>query len=402
MAQANTAVYQELAELFSHGACTGHGDGLLLERFARRRDEWAFAALVKRHGPMVLGVCRRVLVNHHDAEDAFQATFLVLARKADSVRVRETLGPWLHGVANRIALRSRARTARLRDIETQASTMRPATSAGNQTEVDLVSAVHEELDRLPARYRDPVLVCDLSGLGRRDAADRLGLPEGTVSSRLARGRALLKERLRRRGFGLAAGSVAALLAESARATVSQGLVDTTTVAATRFAAGSVATGAISASVASLTQGALNAMAWTKVKVMAAVIVIGLTVTVWAQAQSGSRGPENTERSDPRFRDVERKLDRILEALERSNRPAGDQPVFPREERRNLGVDVFSREVGKTAAAPRENGPFNREHADHANVQERLTRVERTLAEVVERLNRLESPADKSAPRAKTE
>ncbi len=194
----------------------GRTDAQLLNAFLATHDEGAFEALVRRHGPMVLGVCRRVLGHAQDAEDAFQATFLVLARKAASVRPPGAVGRWLHGVAYHTALKARAAAARRRARERRALTpgvVPPV--AGDWAEVRTV--LDEELSRLRDDYRAAVVLCDLEGLTRHEAATRLGWPEGTVAGRLARARHLLAGRLRRRGLALPALGLGAALAREAAA-----------------------------------------------------------------------------------------------------------------------------------------------------------------------------------------
>src|SRR5262249_18368629 len=152
----------------------------LLECFHARRDEAAFEELVRRHGPMVLGVCRRVLGNHHDAEDAFQATFLVLARKGASLRTRQLVGNWLHGVAYRTALRAKAMIAgRQRHEQRAREFARPEPPADDGWQ-ELLPVLDWELDQLPERYRVALVLCDLEGVTRREAARQLGVPEGTL------------------------------------------------------------------------------------------------------------------------------------------------------------------------------------------------------------------------------
>jgi RNA polymerase sigma factor (sigma-70 family) len=179
-------------------------DRQLLDDFAARRDEAAFAELVRRHGPLVLGVCRRALRHQQDAEDAFQATFLVLARSARSIRNREVLSSWLHGVSRRIAMKAKRDAARRRAREDRA---RPATTSnppGDLAWREVQVILDEGIERLPAHYRAPFLLCCLQGKGRLEAAADLGLKEGTLSSRLAKARRLLQEWLARRGVSLAA------------------------------------------------------------------------------------------------------------------------------------------------------------------------------------------------------
>jgi RNA polymerase sigma factor (sigma-70 family) len=174
---------------------TGCSDRQLLERFVRSRDEGAFERLVRRHGPMVLGVCRRVLGRAEDAEDAFQATFLVLMRKAGVIAHPELLGNWLFGVASRIARKARAQIFRRRRVEQEAVPLAPAQELCDECRRETRAQLVRELARLPLRYREPLALCYLQGLTNKEAARRLGWPTGSISYRLARGRKLLRARL---------------------------------------------------------------------------------------------------------------------------------------------------------------------------------------------------------------
>ena len=198
----NQIVLRHVRTLFDVGAIGGLTDGELLDRFeagAGEVAELAFAVLVERHGPMVLRACRRILRDGHDAQDAYQATFLVLARRGASVRRRDTLGPWLHGVACRVASCARMATARRRRLEAAAGSRVSAEPRG-VADSDRGAAIHEEIDRLPDRYRSPIVLCCLEGLTREQAALRLGWRVGTVQSRLGAADAeRLQERLLRRG-----------------------------------------------------------------------------------------------------------------------------------------------------------------------------------------------------------
>src|SRR5262249_3964487 len=187
----------------------GATDAELLGRFRAQQAQAASAALVRRHGPMVLGVCLRVLRHRQDAEDAFQATFLVLARRASSIRKQESVGSWLHGVAYRTSREARSAASRRRTRERQVSS--PPEPAVEPTEGpgDLPGVVDAEVSRLPDRCRAAIVLCDLEGRPRREAARQLGIPEGTLSSRLAAGRRLLAARLTRRGVTLPASALVA-------------------------------------------------------------------------------------------------------------------------------------------------------------------------------------------------
>ena len=274
------AALRSIYTLFTAGTAGGLADGQLLERFAARDGEaagLAFTAIVERHGPMVMRVCRGVLRDVHDAEDAFQATFLILARKAGSIRVRSSLSSWLHSVAHNVAATARSAAARRRSHELEAGGPRPQTMA-EDTWDDFGPVVHEELDRLPARYRAAVVLCYLEGLTQQQAAQQLGWPLGTVQSRLARGRERLRVRLMRRGLTPSVWLAGAVVTTGpAPPVVSAALVDSTTHAATQFAAGKMAAGIVSASIATLTEGVLGTMLMTKLgKIAAIALLAGFT------------------------------------------------------------------------------------------------------------------------------
>jgi RNA polymerase sigma factor (sigma-70 family) len=262
------ALQHLLADLRPEGA--GMTDGELLARFLRSRDEDALAALVRRHAPMVWGVCRRLL-NHHDAEDAFQATFLVLVRKAADVP-GQAVANWLYGVARQTAVRLRATAAKRGRRETQAVNM-PEPTVPEVRDADLQRVVDEELSRLPDHYRGVIVLCDLEGMTRKEAAQQLGIPEGSVASRLARARVMVAKRLTQRGIVFSGGSVAAVLsAGSASASAPPALVASTIRAASLLAAGQAA-GVVSAKVAALTEGVVKAMFVTKIKSVLTVVLV---------------------------------------------------------------------------------------------------------------------------------
>jgi RNA polymerase sigma factor (sigma-70 family) len=245
----------------------GRTDEQLLASFIEKKDEAAFEALVCRHGPMVFGVCRRVVLSHHDAEDAFQATFLVLARKAASVKPRERVANFLHGVALRTALKAKATTAKRRGREKQVTAMPEPEAAQQEQWQDLQPLLDQELNGLPENYRLPILLCDLEGKPIKEAARQLHWPQGTLAGRLARGRKLLAKRLASRGVVLSAGSLAAVGSQNAAAaSVPTSLLSSTVKAAGMIEAGqATVAGVVPAKVALLMEGALKAMLLSKIK-----------------------------------------------------------------------------------------------------------------------------------------
>jgi RNA polymerase sigma factor (sigma-70 family) len=264
---AMSEVIQHLRRMVLLRDGAGLTDGQLLEDYVRRRDEAALTALVRRHGPMVWGVCRRVLCNHHDVEDAFQATFLVVVRKAASIASRELFANWLYGVAHQTALKARATAAKKKGRERQVTEMPEPAAAEEDFWHDLQPFLDQELRRLPDKYRSVVVLCDLQGKSRKEAARQLGVPEGTVGGRLARARTMLAKRLTQRGVALSGGALAAVLSKkAASACVPTSVMGSTIRATSLLAKGqAAATGAISVKVAALTEGVLKAMLLTKLK-----------------------------------------------------------------------------------------------------------------------------------------
>ena len=257
-------VFKHLSSLFRVGTQAGVPDAQLLDRFVAGRDEAgeaAFRALVERHGPMVLGVCQNVLGDRHDAEDAFQVTFLVLARKAGSIRKQRALGSWLHGTAHRVALRAQTAARRRLGRETKVAKgveiAAPAAEAGEDHR-DLAAALHQEIRWLPEKYRVPIVLCYLQGMTHDHAASELGWPVGTVRGRLARGRDMLRTRLTRRGLTLSSGFVAAAgpPPETMSAALPAALVDTTV----RAALGPASAGVLTRTAVLLLQAVLRKMA----------------------------------------------------------------------------------------------------------------------------------------------
>jgi RNA polymerase sigma factor (sigma-70 family) len=277
-----TGVLEHLRSAVLLQAGAGPTDAQLLEVFITHRDPAAFAALVRRHGPMVWGACRRILRDHHDAEDAFQATFLVLVRKAASVRPTGMVANWLYGVARQTALKARATAARRMGRERPVATMPEPAGTERHLWDDLRPFLDEELSRLPDKYRAVLILCDLEGKTRKEAARQLRAPEGTVAGRLARARAMLARRLARHGLAVSGGALVAIASQQAAAAcVPPSVASSTIRAASTFAAGrAAATGAISVKVAILTEGVLKAMLLSKLK----TVTVGLLlVTVLAGA-----------------------------------------------------------------------------------------------------------------------
>jgi RNA polymerase sigma factor (sigma-70 family) len=387
--------------LYRFGVVGSFGDEQLLERFLAWRDEAAeeaFAELVRRHGPMVLGVCRRILGDAHDAEDAFQATFLVLARKAAAVVRREKIAAWLHCIAARTAKEARLRAARRRAREERVSMPINVAPPGDGFPNDLRDILDEELARLPARHRGALVLCELEGLSRPEAARRLGIPEGTLSSRLSRAKARLRDRLASRGVSLAAAALSAALVREARSvTVPLSLLESTAQAAAFVAAGPslVAAGALSASAAALSEGVIKTMFLAKLKGIAiaagAMTVVVSGAIALAQYDAGPSRAEfrkdgqlgsqpgvavlDDRYADDRAAALERKLDRVLEALERL-------PLAAEPRRTRTGEAVAKLPDARPSELPR-------------SLPDRVHAIEEQIHGILDRLKRLEA---QSTPR----
>ncbi len=254
-------------------------DAQLLERFVRLRDDMAFELLVWRHGPMVLGLCRRLLRHAQDAEDAFQATFLTLVRKAGSIGKRDSVGSWLYKVAYRIALQARQTAAARVAREQRVARTAAVACVVEPADFDLHAAVAEEVGQLPEKYRAAVVLCYLQGKTHEEASRQLGCPKGTIAVRLMRAKERLRCRLESRGLTLSAGTLAAVLSERAAFAVSDLLLHKTLRAALLLAAGGgLAAGGVSLPAMALMEGAVQAMWWTQVKMavgaMLAVAALG--------------------------------------------------------------------------------------------------------------------------------
>ncbi len=315
----------------------GLSDGLLLEQFLTRREEVSFEVLVRRHGPMVWGVCRRLLGNTHDAEDAFQATFMVLVRKANTVRPRERVGNWLYGVAFRTAQKARTLAARRRAKEAR---LPPAPSQAANPCDELQPVLDGELSRLPEKYRAPIVLCDLQGKSRKEAARSLGWPEGTVSGRLARGRALLARRLTARGVTLSAVTLALALGGQAPAlALPTSLVHHTVRSAMLLAAGHALTeGAIPVNILLLTDGVMKAMLLSKLKTtVSAFLAAGLFIT----ALGAGSGPLAQRIAATEGRDQDMPLDTQPAAGPESMFPDGRTHDFGKVKRGSVPTCAFT-------------------------------------------------------------
>lgn len=294
-------------------------DADLLRRYVTARDGAAFAVLVRRHGPMVWGVCCRTLGHVQDAEDAFQAAFLILARKARAIRP-DTLGRWLYGVAVRVANKARVRRARRMTVQRELDHVAEPVAPSEESPRDWLPLLDAALAKLSQRDRAPIVLCDLMGRSRADAATELGIAEGTLSSRLARSRQKLRARLARLGAALSLPAVAAGLAGEATATVPVALIQSTVAAGTARAAAS-----------ELAEGVMRTMFLAKTLKLTAVGICAIgTVTagvVWLPvggdpAKPGNApavvaaapGPKEPAKGDnKRLRELQRELVKALEA-----------------------------------------------------------------------------------------
>lgn len=380
--ESSTAIHKTILTLWDVGAIGGLTDAQLLERFLAGPDdvsEASFAELIERHGPMVRRVCRDLLGDHHEAQDAAQAAFLVLARKARSIRKPESLGPWLHGVAVRLARRARTQTARRRTAERRRAEAMVERFEANETAApELHVELHEEISRLPDKYRSPIILCYLEGYTHEQASRRLGWPLGTVQTRLHRGRERLRNRLSRRGVGLEGPAAIALglprnTAMAAPIPVSHDWARTTAAAAVRFAARKTTAGLVAPSVVRLAERALAAMLRNTLKALALGILVlhlaGGGVVLGLQAGASGREPQGqpakpVARGEPAPRvqaeparailpsrkrpEIERAIEAGVRFLKDGQRPDGTWPDLDNDARTGttslvtlalLGVDV---------------------------------------------------------------
>jgi RNA polymerase sigma factor (sigma-70 family) len=317
-------VVREVSRLFRVGTVAGFSEGQLLDRFVTSRDEAAFEALLARHGPMVLGVCRRVLDDPSDVEDAFQATFLILVKKAASLRNRDLLANWLYGVALKVARRARKTASRRRAREkterTEAVMPGPGVGNGVDEPGELRAILDDEIARLPEKFRTPVLLCYLQGLTHDQAAERIACPVGTVRSRLAKARDVLQGRLTRRGAAPSAGLLATDRLLGACPEVPYALLQSTIKAASQLATGqALAAGTVSTSTCVLMKGAMNAMTIQKcLTVVTAASTLGLA-TVGGSLLAAQESGRGSGSSASQTREQDR--DELIKSLRQELREA---------------------------------------------------------------------------------
>jgi RNA polymerase sigma factor (sigma-70 family) len=300
----------------------GRTDGQLLDSFLHDKDKAALAALVRRHGPMVWGVCRRMLCNHQDAEDAFQATFLILVQKAATLPNREMVGNWLYGVAQQTAVRMRALAARRGMRERQLAVLPEPTAAEHYFWDDLKPILDEELARLPQKYRVLIVLCQLEGKTLKEVARQLAIPPGTVASRLATARAMLAKRLSRRGV-VVSGAVLGVVVTSAAASagVPPVLVSSTIKTLALVGMGQGLAGAVSSTVAALLTGVTKAMFTSKIKSVLAVALVallavsagGVGVRLFGGPAAVAQQSRGGDRGNPRVSTNEKEVARLAPA-----------------------------------------------------------------------------------------
>ena len=355
MATRMSELVQHLRKTLLQQDGAGLTDGQLLGRFIEQRDEAAAAVLVRRHGPMVWSVCRRVLGNPHDAEDAFQATFLVLVRRASAIVPREMVGNWLYGVAHQTALKAKATLAKRRTRERQVSAMPEIEVEPQYFQQELRAVLDQELSRLPDKYRVAIVLCDLEGRTRTEAARQLAVPPGTLAARLRRGRALLAKRLMRHNLAVSGALLAAALSEqAASAGQPTSLMSSTIRAVTSVAAGpATSAGVIPAEVAALTEGMVKAMFVSKIKI-ATGLLLALTVSVGGllyETQAGGSPDDAPRIPQKKVEDARSAALRALEQLGKSeqgsDREAAIQALV--EYRRELKAAEEARQHGLSNA-----------------------------------------------------
>ncbi len=264
----------DIGRIFRGETVAGFSEWQLLERYLECRDEVAFEALVARHGPMVLGVCRRMLGDRTDVEDAFQATFLVLVRRARHLGPRDAIGPWLYGVATRVSMRARSDAARRRRVQPLTSEVPAVVDDRSTASREIGEILDHELGLLPSKYRHPIVLCYLEGQTHEEAARQLKWPIGTVKGRLARARDLLQSRLARRGLTPGMGALSLAMAPDRSAALHRELLDRTVKASLKLALGQATAQTVSTSITSLVEGVLTSMFLNTLKWTGTAVLVG--------------------------------------------------------------------------------------------------------------------------------
>jgi len=357
-------VLSQIQSLYELGATGDFSDAQLRDHFLNSHLDNAFSLLVERHGPMVLQVCRKHLDDHNDVEDAFQATFLVLAKRAGSIRNAESLAGWLHGVARRIALRIKADAARREIHERKGGTL-AALERASTREQDVHDPnwpeLHEEIARLPERFQEPIVLCYLEGLTTEAASVRLRCPKGTVLSRLARARERLRDRLTRRGLALPAGLAAAQVIPEPTSALSATLLARTTQLSTNFVAGKLA--GISAQTLRLAQGALFAMTlaqWKTFTIAAVVCLLGMgTLTAIAQSDGGT-GPKSRNSPEPSKVSQPSVRDQAIESLQNKLKQATEYSAKLDQELTSIREELQDLRANDARTQRDKNSPNHRE------------------------------------------
>lgn len=304
-------------------------DQQLLERFIRERDEDAFTTILKRHGPMVLGVCRRILGNAQEAEDAFQATFLILLRQVSAVRWQKSASGWLYEVARQVAIKAGMAIAKRRQLDQERLHMPETLISADANATEMRILLDEEVQRLPAKFRDAVVLCYLEGKTYEEASRQLGVGTGMVSKRLAKARDLLRSRLARRGAFVSASAVALAAASQATAAVTPSLTAATLEAVVAAAGKGLVAGAVSTSVAVLVKSVTRAMFWSKVKTAAVVLLTTAVIAAGGGAIAYQAWSADVPSEAEAPKQAEKPLPETAEPpLQQAKR---DEPIRPTEE-----------------------------------------------------------------------
>jgi RNA polymerase sigma factor (sigma-70 family) len=340
----------DLGRIFQGESIAGLSEWQLLERYLERRDELAFEALVTRHGPMVLGVCRRVLGATPEAEDAFQATFLILIRRARDLGPRDAIGPWLYGVATRVASRARTQVSRYRQLQATPLEFSVPDRSGPAVDPDLAEILDQELSRLPGKYRSPLVLCYLEGRTHEEAARDLQWPLGTVKGRLARARELLRFRLAGRGFTPSVGVIGVLSSAELRIVLERPLIRRTVEASARLAAGQSVAQVVSQSISSLVEGVMATMFASKLKwVTLAAVATGFAFTSAAVLGRQDGQPERVQAKTKTYLNAEEYLKKAegyqTGAAQLGPASAGSMMEGMRKKKR--AAELVEREDGRT-------------------------------------------------------